>query len=277
MTRRLVPVSLAVLLLLSGCSGAFGGGTTTETATTEELTPANATLPPGVTETGVENASALAAAHNETLLDEGFAIDVAESSNPGHGGPTNESRSVVVAPGADRFLVDSRRVEYGSDDRSNVTNRRHEQVWSNESTTLGVTPVENASVAYRTDYPTSPGVLTRAGVYESVLRSGDFVVERVVARDGHTFTTLVADDGDASGDGTALPADRLVVDERGVVHEATLSQRAAAIGEGDASRTVRSYRLVDLGASPDRPAWVGNVTVTTPGEGGNGEAAAVGS
>jgi hypothetical protein len=77
MTRRLVPVSLAVLLLLSGCTGALdtgATGTATETSTPEEPDPANATLPPGVSDTGVENASALAAAHGETLLEEGFVL-----------------------------------------------------------------------------------------------------------------------------------------------------------------------------------------------------------
>ncbi|MFD1513749.1 hypothetical protein [Halomarina rubra] len=252
--RRLVPLSLVALLLLSGCLGALGGDAT---STPEEIDPADADLPPGVTVNGVENASALAAAHDETLLDEGFVFDGTVVTDQPGSGIVNETATVVVGVDAETLRSDSVRTLWPYENRSVVSQRVRDRLWldGDEQFVRTNFTTRDSVIAGPYDASNDPrdGV-TRASTYEGVLDAANFTVESTVARDGHTFTTLVAADANGTEDDPAYDG-HLVVDERGVVHEAVVE-----IDRGPESVWgLLDYRLVELGASPEEPDWVDGV------------------
>ncbi|MFD1513750.1 hypothetical protein [Halomarina rubra] len=255
MTRRLVPVLLAALVLLSGCTGVFDTGTTAdETTTPEELDPAEADLPPGVNESGVENASSLAAAHNETLLAEGYVLNSSSTTNSSTFGNRTTTAQWVVGPSADRFTFDARTSVHTPPSYDGPAGDYRQRLWGGDSV---VTRIDRGN---ETTYNNVEALASRLGVaqsqtFERYLDIGAYDVERVVTDGEHTFTTLAATEprDDAEFNGTFEA--RFVVDERGVVHEVDVhtDQRM-----GDYEQRIE-YRLVELGASPERPDWVSEV------------------
>jgi hypothetical protein len=257
-SRRLVPAAVLVLVVLAGCIGGIGTGPSSETtSTSEQLDPGDADLPPGVSESGVTNASALVAAHEQTLRAEGFVLNGTFVRDPPNAGNETRRYHTVIAPGGRPFHTDVRSVRYASDDSgSAVSQRLHTRVWANETTMLRQTTIRNSTASSAIDGLPPALSLTRAPQYDSYLEFGEYTVERVVARDGHTFTTLVATDTtDALGPDATIDA-RFVVDERGVVHEATVTLDGGPNAETDHA----TYRVVRLGASPTQPGWVANAT-----------------
>jgi hypothetical protein len=130
---------------------------------------------------------------------------------------------------------------------------RRQRVWSDETT---VALVETPD---RTRYSNVESLdhrvqLTHERTLERYLDAGAFEVASTVARGDHTFTTLVADATRPGVDGfeDGSFAARFVVDEHGVVHEASVDY---ATGYDDTETHVE-WRVAELGASPDRPAWV---------------------
>jgi hypothetical protein len=253
----LVPAAVLALVVLAGCVGGLGGPATDSTPTSNTLDPDDADLPPGVSESGVTNASALVAAHEQTLRAEGFVLNGTFVRNPPNAGNQTRRYHTVVAPGGRPFHTVVRSVRYASDEPgSAVSQRLRTRVWANETTMRRQTTVGNSTASSTIDGLPPALSLTRAPQYDSYLEFGEYTVERVVARDGHTFTTLVATDiTDALGPNATLDA-RFVVDERGVIHEATVTLD----GGPDAETDHATYRVVRLGASPTKPDWVGNAT-----------------
>jgi hypothetical protein len=251
MSQRLVPAALVASLLLSGCLGALDGAPDgSAPPTTEQVDPSDASLPPGVSESGVENATALADAHEQALRTEGFVLNgtfVRERAN------TNQTRhyNMVVAPEAATFRANQRSVLYrGEGDERAVARRTRTQLWGDESgIRMRVTLGDRDPRVTTVDEVPPELALTRAPQYRSYLRIGAYDVERVVRRGDHTYTTLVADSTSADFDGDATIDARLVVDERGVVHEASVTLTT------DRGTDRATYRVRELGGSPDRPAW----------------------
>lgn len=254
MARRLVSLVVLAIVVLSGCLGA--GPQSTSTSTAQQLDPGTADLPPGANEAGVTNASALAAAHDRTLRAEGFVLNGTFVRDPPNAGNQTRRYHTVVAPGGRPFLTDVRSVRYATDEAdAAVTNRVRTRVWANETSMLRQVTIDNQTATATVDSLSPSLSPTRAPQYESYLEIGEYTVEQVVARDGHTFTTLVATGTtDAVGENATIDA-RFVVDERGVVHEATVTLRGGPDGVTDHA----TYRVVELGASPQRPDWVTDV------------------
>lgn len=265
MRRHLAPVALAALLVLAGCAGAFGGDgleldTSTDSQTGERVAAADAALPPGVTESGVSNATALVAAHDETLRAEGFALNGTLARN--HSTSQHERREydVVVAPGADRFRADVQTTLYTTaTDPDEVVQRRVTSLWSDGTAIRRQTTFGDETVRTRIDAVPTSLALTRGPQYRSYLDVGEYEVQRAVRRGGHTYTTLVANGTTAAaGPDSVTVSGQFVVDERGVVHEADVTLRS---GTGSDSVTDRAtYRLLGLGGSPERPRWADNET-----------------
>lgn len=253
MLRRLVPVAVAGLLVVAGCTAVPGGTTSTATTgpTTETVDPAEADLPPGVNESGVVNASALAAAHDATLRSEGFVLDGTFVRDPPNRGNQTRTFDTVVAPGAERFQTAVETVRYASDASDAVSQRSGKRVWSNATATLRAATIDGETAVSSVEDQPPWLSLTRAPQYRSSLKIGEFAVEGAVVRDGHTFTTLVAEGASEAVDGNATVDARFVVDERGVVHEATVSVSTPG-SEADSAH----YEVVQFGGSPERPAWV---------------------
>lgn len=255
MTRRLVPVLLVAMLLLSGCSGVLDTtANTTTTATPEELDPADADadLPPGVTESGVENASALAAAHEETLLAEGFVLNVTSEFDGSTLGNRTTNARWLVAPGGERFALDARTTVHDEPPvESRLGDEYRQRLWRDATLVSRVDAGNETRYSNLDALRVEPGV-TKSAEYERYLAGGNVTVERVVAGEDHTLTTLVADDARPAEGVDGRYDARFVVDERGVVHEATVTTGQR---DGDVQRHLE-YDLVRLGTSPERPGWV---------------------
>ncbi|WP_435334596.1 hypothetical protein [Haloarchaeobius sp. TZWWS8] len=260
--RKFAPLALAALVLFSGCVGVIGDDTASGPT---EVDPADADLPPGVTESGLEDPEALVAAHKETLNREGFVLRghhvFTASSNRDSEEKReykNESINVTVAPGGTPLLIETR-----FHDDSAVTSG---QIWANESTNFGrLVHGNNSTVVGSKGEPNLKWIQkpTKAPVYELYLTLGNpnYTIEKVVERDGHTFTTLVANETVEVGeDGdTRNHTARFVVDERGIVHEAVIDH------ENGPDTGHLEYRIVELGPEPpEAPAWTDNVTEWAP-------------
>ena len=248
--RRLVPLSLVALLLVSGCLGALGG--TDSTSTPGELAPGEANLPPGVSESGLENASALIAGYNETVREVGIVLNVTATRPTPRSGEVIRRHHTVIAPGGRPFNATIVTSTYDGNDTLHA--QRMVQFWGNESTTLKrstlLPPVECCSPIQPRNAP------TQAKVYLVYFETANYTIDSVVERDGHTFTTLVADE--PTSDSEMLAA-RVVVDERGLIRELTLSL------EGDDHEIHREYRVIETDPSPpERPDWTANVTQVGP-------------
>jgi hypothetical protein len=69
---------LATVIVLSGCSGTFGNGTSTPTVTPAEVPPVESTeaLAPGLTEAGIDDPVALVGAHERVLRNASYTVSV---------------------------------------------------------------------------------------------------------------------------------------------------------------------------------------------------------
>lgn len=254
MVRRLLPLVSLAVVVLSGCMAGVGGGPT-PTPTSTALDPAEADLPPGVNESGVTNVSALVAAHNETLRAEGFVMNGTYFSDPPKTGRQDWRYHAVVGPGADRFFTMTRRTQYMTE-AGDATVSQRTQMWGNATSLVHRTTIENQTESGSVRRRNTSSPLTRAAEYGPYLNYGEFDVERVVARDDHTYTTLVATGlSEDVGENVTFEA-RFIVDERGIIHQGNVT-----LDYGPDARVQHAeYRVVRLGASPERPAWVANAT-----------------
>ncbi|MFC5970234.1 hypothetical protein ACFPYI_02715 [Halomarina salina] len=248
--RRLVPLSLVALLLLSGCMGGLGG-------TESTLTPEEADLPPGVNESGLQNASALAAEHNETAREVGIVLNATLTRQSV--GPTESVRRVhtVMAAGGRPLNTTTATSKYDGNGtlmgQPTVIQR-----WGNESTVIGrSTLAQRAGVVTDPFPPQNRNAPTQARFYFASLGVANYTVDSVVERDGHTFTTLVANETtEKSGTVDA----RVLVDERGLIHEFTFHQ-----DKGNDHEFHLEHRIIKTGPSPpERPDWAANVTEWPP-------------
>lgn len=254
MKQRLLPVLIAVLLVLSGCLGGLNPGVS---SSSNERDPANANLPPGVNESGVVNVSTLLTAHNQTLRSKGFIMNTTFYHNLSYGSKNSSSRT-VVGPNATRFYIDTQSVSYGPEDAgSPVVERLHTRMWSNSTITFQRRTINSSSEnkTYTSEVPSKAIALTNAKYYRSDLKKGAFKIEKVVTRDNHTFTTLVANH--TRNEGSEILHARFVIDERGVIHTAITDTRTGQKNKGHAHT---ESRIVEIGASPERPDWAVNST-----------------
>jgi hypothetical protein len=301
MTRTIYALLVAVAVVLGGCAGATASldATTAETATatttaangtatnattadaTAEPAEATAQLPPGVFEDGVSNATALLAAHRETLAETSYAFE----------GRSNYSIGGLSAAGEQSGTVAKGFFPHASN--ANTTLRRGNRTveydvdrWANESVTLVRYRTENRiryqKLFHENDEQRSPGpelgspLPNRSEVEASIsgttliaaaLRTGNFTVESVEMVDGRTVTTLRAREANRSSDLGSANVTRydamLVVDERGVVREANFSLAFESRYSGQNAMTYR-FEAVRIGpVVVSRPAWSDEALATT--------------
>lgn len=287
MTRTTCALLVAVAVVLGGCVGATAHGpdaTTDETtanASTTEPVGETADLPPGVTEDGVSNASALLEAHREALAETSYVFESRSNYSMGDVAGTGEQSGTVakgffphVSHATATIQRGNRTVEYDVDQ------------WANESVTLVRYRTENRTqyrkLFHGDDEQRSPGpgfggpFLNRSDVessisgtalIESVLATSNFTVESVETVDGHTLTTLRAETVNESGGfGTANVTEydaRFVVDERGLVREVKFTM---AFEDELGDETLLDYRFEVVRTGPvvvSRPAWSDAALATT--------------
>ena len=303
MSRPLLAVVLAGMLLLAGCSGA--PGTTTDPTVTDSTTaptdstvanstatpspsptatevpatgtpPAELSFPNGTNADGIDNASALIEAHFAALNESTYRVRATQTHNDG-------PEEFLVAEAGERVRIRS---------DSGVTLGRN--TWSTANQTVGRTedPLwsDDDSVSYTVN---GRGTLRHElaenlpSLYATVpltgIGYGEFAFAGVVDHDGDRLLRFVATDANesvveaqnrlsiSSYDAT------LLVSENGMVHEATVdmrSQNATYRGENGTYFSNTEYTAT-TGVEPRPPSWLSNVPDISVSLTGNGSLLAI--
>lgn len=294
--KLLSTLALAAVLVLAGPVGPVLAGSAADAgpaaqARTSAQDANNTTVPgdaypPGLSPDGVENASALAAAHRRALVETGYRFRsfAGTTSTVGAGVAQSIRRAGSVEAGLARFAVDSVV-------RSRVGNRTTEatsEAWANGTTVFlrssraGETSVrafDRGELANLTPGRTGgvgglpvtgldfEGVVTESRLVELVLRSGRYEVTGVRRAGGRTLFTLSG----VGVDETAVPDARnvtgfdatVVVDGDGRVHR--LNYTLVVTDPGGEFRTHYEYVLVRVGpVEVERPPWTAEAEPATP-------------
>lgn len=255
--KRLSALCLVVVIVLAGCTGGSGDGTTTDPSVS---TPIDGDVPPGVSATGVDT-DTLVSAHLDAISNRNYTMTVEQSSGGGGFSVTTQAEA-----GRLPALID---IEgQGATQKVYVTtNGSYELRRSGGEQTVRRTQ-ENAST-----------VPTGERYVRQVLSDGNLSYTGTVDRDGQTLHRVRAglpdmnrqiDDGRA----TWFEAE-LLVDDSGLVH--SLSYRLTVERDGTESDLRIEMDVTDVGAtSVPEPDWIDdassdpNVTARTLSAGGLG-------
>lgn len=250
-------LSVALLLVLAGCTGAISVGETNTPTDAERLAP-------GVTTEGVTNASALVAAHAETVEREGFrSFSQVNYTGTQYGeGPfaENVTRYVSATPNATVFRYRG----HGRTVLDGRTNRSRWDRWTNGSVVLlHHRCTDSRNVVYERRVVTSSdfdGYATQFLPMVGLLREADYRVVAVNRLDDRTLVTLEAHELDESADTIATDIDaRVVVDGAGRIHSLNVTHRwPIESGEMAGTTAVQRFRyeLREVGVERvPRPKW----------------------
>lgn len=262
--RALVAVVLAVTVALAGCQ--FGGGTETPVTATPEgtATPTpgpfgDASLPPGVEETGVTDVDALMAAHASTLNGSSATVTIGFVLTVNGTGQDIGLRGKEL-PGTDRG-------------RMEVTFPDGTGTYYTADGTTYYQEIVNGSV----DYGTTDGVSAipdraRFGADERIrtaVAAAAWEPVGTVERDGRTLLEFRAAKVDppnvnTSGDATVSSDGRLLIDQRGAVHHVSVNTTV----ENERGTVEYGVRVTVSGVGSttvEEPPWLENAR-------GNGQA-----
>ncbi|MFB6110952.1 MAG: hypothetical protein ABEJ35_00285 [Halobacteriaceae archaeon] len=275
--RPLAAVAVALLVVLAGCGGVLGGdggdggGTTTAPTSNPGGSPGDGPLPPGVTNSGIANSTALTNAHEAGLSTDGFtaSYEISVTLSSSQGTRTQAlTQTIRATSGLTRFFVNSTTTQ-GSQTVSS-------EYWGNETLAL----VRN-EIGGQTQYQTLPDSINRSSRFTlasslgQLLQIADYSVTGRETVDGQTLVTLTADSVNSSlgsGQGGVINAENVsnvsstaVITTDGIIQEFTLSFNATT-ANGEASYQISFEVTGQGGVSVSRPAWVGqalsNVTIT---------------
>lgn len=263
-----VRVATLVVLVVLSQVGWAGSAAAPPATTTVEGTP----LPPGVTESGIEDDETLVAAHNDALNATGFGFRFRANVSAG-GARQTTTQCGTVATGLTPLVI------YSKSERrvGGETTRFATDIWANETKTvvryrganetrlrsynrtgdtLGV-PDETWAHLPRADLDSQ---VTHAWLLELALAAGNYTVADVERDNGRPVTVLRATN--ATDPNVSDFEAQLVVDSRGRVRELSLTAvygaGEAEGGESTATRVHYEFELRELAPLDlDRPSWVG--------------------
>ena len=268
MSRTLAAIAVATLVVIAGCSAVFsdsgGGGESTPTVTpmavpTDEPTPEptlgpNTTLAPGLTGQGIENASALVAAHTARLRNTSFVTRTNTTGLATNGSVVLRRTDTLRAgpPGSGVYSVTELN---GSPPSSSVATPVRTVIWSNDGRLLVNGTYANGTTEY--DRVNSTGL--RYGASGAALR---YILEPLgtantsvteLERNGTTLYRVRGRVRDAERGNVSV---RLIVDAGGLIHKYRTSQRTTF--DENVSRIVSERRFSRIGTAdaPERPSWV---------------------
>ncbi|EMA46952.1 hypothetical protein [Halococcus saccharolyticus] len=277
MQRAVGTVLVVVLIVLAGCSGVFGGdggGESTPTVTpmtvpTDEPTPTPVPqLAPGLTGQGIENASALVAAHSSFLQNRSFTTRtnvtglatngsvVIQRTDTLRAGPRGEGvYSVSVTNGSYRYV-------------SPETVPVRTAIWTNGERLLLNRTYANGTTTYERYRDSTEERYGAAGAgLRYRLEPFDTTTTSVTERD-RNGTTLYLVRGKIRSNqtfGRESMSLRMLVDPQGVIHSYRIVQQPQ--NSENLSRVVSTTRFSSIGATdtPTRPSWINEATNrTTP-------------
>lgn len=274
--RRVVALALVGVLALAGCAGLFGGDSAGTTTPPTADAPTGATVttpstetgyPPGLSESGVDNAFELGRAHRALLENRSYTKLVNDTTRyangslryrtrirarsvPTDGDPRLHVVQTFAGPAQDRLSAypDAERIETYAAERTGLhivrPNGSNTELVSRWSPTLRVLEVALEAFEVRLAPPTPCGNLTCYRLRSTNLTAPERLSESFVRRDGWTVT------------GASLVA---VVDERGLVRQ----YRLEYVVETPARtyNAVRTVRITAVGETEvERPDWYGTPT-----------------
>lgn len=256
MRTKTIAIGLVVAMVaLAGCGGVLGGdgggGEETLANDTVDETAGNesggdAAYPPGVSESGLEDPNALAAAHNESLTGEAYQLNVTQRQRIEQSGQnvTSAAERTVRTDGEGTFFIDA------------TSARVNQTVWGNESTAVSRIESGNDTSYQRMDPASLRQQLSGHVLLRGYLEGGNYTVEST--SDGQV--TLASDEWEGS-DAVPLDAENVsayestvVVSEDGRVQEMTVHIESS---RENASMAIDvAFELDDDGdVTVERPEW----------------------
>jgi len=244
-TRPILPLTLALLVLLAGCTMPTGQQSATDSPTASDPTVSTASSPtaienadraspPGVGNSTLRNATALLTAHAAALRETGYRLDVirTETQTTYVAEPDYESYRVVPGPA-----------------------NANPAVWANESVAVARETRDNDTVYHRPPrlWP-GPARMTGSEALRTLLATGEYTVNGTAPCGDRTCTVLRAEGSDRFENFSA----RALVHQSGVVHQFHASY--AVDGEARELHLV----IADRGnVSVSRPPWVDTALAET--------------
>jgi hypothetical protein len=267
MRRTFAAVLLSVLVVLAGCSGVFGeGGQPTETVTpaavpTDKPTPTPVPqLTPGLTGEGIENPSALIAAHTSILRNKSFTVRSNSTVLASNGSVLVRNRGTLRAgkTGEGVYSVSKRN---GRHKNQGYEFPVRTELWSNAELLFQNRTYANGTTVYERK---QIGERIRLGASEAGLRYllKPFGTQNTsVTKRERNGTTLYLVRG-RTEENRSL---RMLVDSRGIIHSYRTVQ--PILSNENVSRIISESRYSKVGATdaPERPSWVATAkNRTTP-------------
>ncbi|SDM80915.1 hypothetical protein SAMN04487949_2661 [Halogranum gelatinilyticum] len=230
--RVALPVLLASLLVLAGCSGA------SQLSSPDE--PTEEELPPGVSQDGVDNASTLVDAHSAALNESGYAYRVGlagsvnvNDSETSTAYETNLTQTSRAEPGGRPAFVtaDVRSAQAGGNQSQTVA------YWWNDTTTLArFSAGEQTQYAAFDQRPGEGQLYAPDDQYlRQIVGASNFSVSGVDRSGEETLITLTATEANASLQGVTEYNATVVVDSEGRIHSA---RQYAVVESGQGTQTV---------------------------------------
>jgi hypothetical protein len=275
MTRALAAIAVAALVVLAGCGAVFGdsgGGdepasTVTPMAVpTDEPTPEptpgpNTTLAPGLTGAGIENATALVAAHASFLQNRSFTTISNTTMLAPNGSVTLRTvRTLRAGPPGEG--VHSVGTQNGSYPHSNEAAPNRTEVWTSGKRLLIRQSYPNGTATYDR-FETAPrGRYGTGRLFFAEQFGTDNTTVTARERDG---TTLYLVRGSISEEDMGNMSLRMLVDSQGMIHRYRAVRRIAS--DENVSKYISEKRFLRVGTTdaPERPSWIDEaLNRTTP-------------
>ena len=262
--KRLAVIAVALVVAFAGCTG-FGGGTdtpgdssATPTASPPPTEPPTSTPaeghPPGVSDDGLANASALVRAHADAVNETGYRSELVTTvefaDEDASIGPATLTFEAAVPADGRPYRITQTNDGGLSEDYEWVT-------WANDSVRVTnhttYPPFGNATSKYEMDDPRPAPPDVAATAFYEFLRMGEFEI----AEAGEDRLTLRATGANESATDVNVTSyeGEVVVDRRGVVREGNVTVEYVA--DDQQIRTSLEYTVETGDVTVEKPAWVG--------------------
>ncbi len=265
MQRTLGTILIVVMVVLAGCNGVLGGGSNepVETFTpvpvpTDKPTPTPVPqLAPGLTGEGIENPSALVAAHTSFLGNHSFTVRMNSTWMAPNDSAILDSVTIfhVGPPGEGFHSVPVKSDSNGH--RYFEASPVYTEVWSSGERVLIKQTYANGTTTY--DRPPITAEEFRGFLVNGNLHLLRFFVNfntAVTERFTQNGTTRYHVRGTTQTDQWGNVSLQLLVDSRGVIHEVrTVRERTFF---DNSTTIIRETRFSKIGTTdaPERPSWV---------------------